>query len=166
MKSKDALEKVLIVGYGNPLRSDDALGLIAADRLSAIPAIESDSSIEIIKCHQLMPELAEKIANSSLVIFIDAAAASEGKIPGSLHIAEIQFDPHSSVTLGHHCTPAELISFSVALLGGSPKAMVVSLTAASFDFGETLTDAVQKGMPTLIKFITTQIGAFRQRDCV
>ena len=164
MKGDHGKAKVLIVGYGNPLRSDDAIGLVAADNLSAIPSIACDSSIEIIKCHQLMPELSEKIANSDFVIFIDAAAASQGDYPGSLNSFEIEFDPKSSVTLGHHCTPSELVSFSVALLGGRPKALAVSLTAASFDYGETLTEAVQGGISPLIEFITTQIREFRRSD--
>ena len=155
-------DAILIVGYGNPLRSDDSLGLIAADTLSALPELASDSAIEIRKSHQLMPELAEKIARSSLVIFMDASVASEENPPGSLRSSLIEFDPQSSITLGHHCTPAELISFSVALFGGNPKAILVSLAAASFDYGEKLSDSVRNALPSLIEFITEQVRSFRK----
>lgn len=154
-------DTILVVGYGNPLRSDDSLGLLAVDALTALPELASDSSIEIRKCHQLMPELAEKIARASLVIFIDACMASDENPPGSLHSSEIEFDLRSSITLGHHCTPAELVSFSAALFGGAPKALLVSLAAASFHYGESLSDPVQKGLPSLIDFVTMRIRKFR-----
>jgi len=153
---------ILIIGYGNPLRSDDGLGLVVAERLSTIPEIAGDDSIEITKSHQLMPELAETIARSALVLFIDAAVAAEGHTPGSMQSSVLESNSRSSVTLGHHCTPSELISFSAALFGGHPRALVVSLTAESFDYGDQLTPVVQEAIPSLIEFIRTQILTFRR----
>lgn len=69
--------KVLIVGYGNPLRRDDGVGWYAAQRLSHEL---SGEQAEVIACHQLMPELAERISQTDLVIFIDAAV---GTSPGA-----------------------------------------------------------------------------------
>lgn len=154
-------ETILIVGYGNPLRSDDSLGLVAADILSTVAELASDDLIEIRKCHQLMPELAERIARSALVIFIDACMASEGNPPGTLHTSAIGCNTQSSITLGHHSTPAELVSFSAALFGECPKAMLASLAAESFDFGETLSNPVRQGLPSLIDFVTMQVREFQ-----
>ena len=52
-------QKALIIGYGNTLRGDDAVGQAAAQALAGEAAI---AGAETIACHQLTPELAERIA--------------------------------------------------------------------------------------------------------
>ena len=76
--------KVLIIGYGNPLRSDDGFGWHAS-RLIARELAGHD--VEVITCHQLTPELAEPLSQCSQAVFIDADAEGE---PGEIHWREIQ----------------------------------------------------------------------------
>src|SRR4029079_16715395 len=64
--------RLLIIGYGNRLRGDDAAGYLAAESLRTL-LIAPD--IEILAVHQLTPELAEPIAVAGRVIFLDAAAS-------------------------------------------------------------------------------------------
>ncbi|MEO8391518.1 MAG: hydrogenase maturation protease [Chloroflexota bacterium] len=60
---------ILIIGYGNPLRSDDAIGQQIAqamkDRLNR-------SDVEVLLTYQLTPELIYSISEAQLVVFIDA----------------------------------------------------------------------------------------------
>lgn len=63
-----AAAPVWVVGYGNTLRGDDAAGVLAAE---AIEALDLDG-VEVLTCHQLTPEMAEKLATMQSVIFIDA----------------------------------------------------------------------------------------------
>jgi hydrogenase maturation protease len=75
------MARVLIVGYGNPLRGDDGLGWHAAEALrAALP------EAEILAVHQLTPELAEDASRAELVIFLDAA---ETGAPGEWRCREI-----------------------------------------------------------------------------
>ena len=53
------MPKVMLIGYGNPLRTDDAIGWRAAGELSA--QLTGDD-VEIVACHQLNPEMAEAVA--------------------------------------------------------------------------------------------------------
>ena len=72
--------RLLIVAYGNPLRSDDGVAWRAA---AALPETFLPEEAEIVTVHQLGPELAESASRSECVIFVDAASG-----PG--HPGEIQ----------------------------------------------------------------------------
>ncbi len=62
--------RVLIIAYGNPLRSDDGFGWHAAELLRP-KALELRA--DLLCVYQLTPELAAAISESDLLIFIDAA---------------------------------------------------------------------------------------------
>src|SRR5262245_1795360 len=59
---------VVVIGYGNDLRGDDAVGLRAAQAVAAwdMPGVCG------LAVHQLTPELAEILAGAALAIFVDA----------------------------------------------------------------------------------------------
>src|SRR5690242_12882091 len=61
--------QLLVIGYGNELRRDDGVGAKVACAVAEwhLPGIEA------IVCHQLTPELAERIASAAHVVFVDAA---------------------------------------------------------------------------------------------
>lgn len=61
---------ILIIGYGNNLRSDDGVGRYLAEIIEQqqLPLVKA------LSVHQLTPELVLEIADSQAVIFIDAIA--------------------------------------------------------------------------------------------
>src|ERR1700686_2681571 len=77
--NESAERRQLIIGIGNPLRSDDGLGWAVAEQLT----IEGDTGCDIQAVHQLTPELAQKMALASLVVLIDASREGE---PGELRV--------------------------------------------------------------------------------
>jgi hydrogenase maturation protease len=149
--------RALVIGYGNPLRGDDALGLRVADALAAIPEIAIDPFVRIETVHQLTPELAETIADAELVIFIDAAAASADVAPGTLRCEKIDPASQSIETLGHQLTPSQALAYASVLFGAKPKAFVASVTAASFNYGATLSPAVKEAIPSLLQWARERI---------
>ena len=56
--------RVIVIGYGNPLRGDDGVGLAAIERLESLAPRE----VELIFTQQLTPELAQSVATASLAI--------------------------------------------------------------------------------------------------
>ncbi|MEP7293735.1 MAG: hydrogenase maturation protease, partial [Chloroflexota bacterium] len=60
---------ILIIGYGNPLRSDDAIGQRIAEMMEKRLKLEA---VQVITAYQLTPELVEPIRDAQLVVFIDA----------------------------------------------------------------------------------------------
>src|SRR5262245_29107852 len=89
------VRRVLIIGYGNPLRADDGVGWQAARHLAELLR---DEPIEILALHQLTPELAEPISRADLIIFIDAS--NEGQ-PGSWKCERLEVNTTPGNSLAH-----------------------------------------------------------------
>ena len=138
------MSRVLIIAYGNPLRSDDGVAWQAAEELKRkLPS----SQAEIICAHQLTPELAEPISRSDAVIFLDASRNGE--------LGRVTCEPVSSRSADqhfwHHLTPDSLLALGARLFGATPRAFSVSLCGGSFDHGETLSPAVINSLPRLVE---------------
>mgnify|MGYP001557216124 CR=1 FL=1 len=91
--------RVIVVGYGSPIRGDDAIGPLVADRL--IDEIESDR-VTVYSRHILTAELVAEVADASLVIFLDAAA--EGS-PGEVRWRPVGPDPDATISMAHFLDP-------------------------------------------------------------
>jgi hydrogenase maturation protease len=137
---------ILIIGYGNPLRSDDGLGWHAARQLREMM---KEGDAEVLTCQQLTPELAEAASRASMVFFIDARRDGN---PGEISCFPVA-PQYSEVAFTHELSPTSLLGFSQALYGNSPPAFVVSVTGENFEHGEELTPRVAGSVPYLIALI-------------
>lgn len=138
----------LIIGYGNPLRGDDAVGQMAAERLRRMIA---DPELEILAVHQLTPELMEPISRAARVIFIDAAVGAE---PGA--IAERRIEATSgSRAFTHQAAPETLLAGAMALYGAAPEATMFTITGAGFELGARLSEAAEKALETVLSRIAS-----------
>ena len=138
---------VLIVGYGNPLRSDDGVGWHAARLLATDPRLDR---ARVLACHQLAPELAEDLSRASLVVLVDAAAEGD---PGSVSVRRIGSPPPTPITWSHHLTPETLAGLADALYGAVPPVVLVSVAGASFADGDGLSSAVQQALPEVVEVV-------------
>jgi hydrogenase maturation protease len=134
---------VLLIGYGNILRADDGIGYWIADALS------ERANVEILACHQLTPELAEPISRAEWVIFVDAC---QGEQPGRASY-DWEIAAGDSGAFTHNASPAGLLRDARALYSGSPKAVVVTIDAACFDYTDALSPAMQAALPGLVNDI-------------
>jgi hydrogenase maturation protease len=136
---------ILIIGYGNPLRGDDALGQVAAEHLAR--RFADDKSIHVQSVHQLTPELSEKLAVYDRVIFIDAR---HSKPAGELYVEEVQpasaSDTHS---FSHYVTPAELLLLANKLYDSAPYMLLTGISGDRFDVGQPLSAPVRQAVPQL-----------------
>jgi len=134
------------------LRSDDGLAWRAADELrSSSPPDE----IEIVKVHQLAPELAEDVSRAAQVIFVDAAATGK---PGTVECDRVlasAAEPGSS----HSFTPAALLQLAATLYGVAPLAFLVSVAGKCFEHSELLSAEVEQTLPRLVARIRELILA-------
>ena len=110
-----AAGRVLVIGYGNTLRGDDAFGPIVADRLRT--AADSERVL-ILTCHQLTPELASDIAACEHVIFIDASIASPA---GELVCRDLTAGEAAAGPLIHSLGPEQLLSLARLVYGRAPR---------------------------------------------
>jgi hydrogenase maturation protease len=145
---------VLIIGYGNPLRGDDGLGLAAAAALTQLLADRPD--VQVITVHQLTPDLAELIAGYATVIMLDAHA---GETPGELVVTRIAPVAGRSQPFSHYLSPAELLTVTEALYDRRPAVWLAGLTGSSFEVGHSLSEPVRQALPGLVSRVLDLVAA-------
>jgi hydrogenase maturation protease len=134
----------VVIGYGNPLRGDDALGWIAVEELERTPL----RGVETLAVHQLTPELAETISRARLVVFIDAAVDLR---PGELASRELVPRAARPGAFTHEFTPETLLAMAADLYNARPHGFLISLGVGSTELGNGLSAELRSGMPALLK---------------
>ena len=134
---------IRIIGLGNELRGDDAVGLQIARRLRQTVG----NCTEVIEAEMAGVDLIELMKGARVVILIDAARS--GKKPGMIHRLDasespigMRMFPHSSHALG--------ISDAVELaraMGDLPaKVIVYGIEAGDTEAGQALSLPVTKAL--------------------
>jgi hydrogenase maturation protease len=134
--------EILVVGYGNGLRSDDGVGRHIAEQLFDDPGVKG---ARVLACHQLTPELAVDVSTASLVVLVDARI--EGGPPGTVHVERLEAGRRARAASSHGFDPAELIDLTGRLYGPPPPVVLVTVTAGSTEVGDTLSPAVAAAVP-------------------
>jgi hydrogenase maturation protease len=135
---------VLIVGYGNSLRTDDGLGWHAAQRLAEDPRFVDAA---VLQRHQLTPELALDVSAAALVILLDV---DSGLAPGEIAVQQIDRADRAAPSWSHHLSPAALVSLSHELYGRAADVYVVSCGAQSLEVGDGLSPVAEAALPTML----------------
>jgi hydrogenase maturation protease len=144
---------ILIIGYGNPLRGDDAIGQKIAHMME-----ERLQGIQVITAYQLTPELAEVISQAQFVIFIDAGV---GKTPGTLSQEVVKIGTDAGA-FTHNVTPETLLSAAETLYGATTAGLLISIAGASLDYGVELSPQIDRILPELADRVEEIIKIFRQ----
>lgn len=137
--------RLLVIGYGNPLRGDDGLGMVVALHLQQTIV---NNAVEILAEHQIFPEMAALIWQAEKVIFIDACV--EG-IPGEWRRQRVL--PATDMPLGaliHQFELSQFLAFTQKLYGTCPPVDLITVTGKSFAFEERLSTEVQAALPAVI----------------
>jgi hydrogenase maturation protease len=141
----------LVIGYGNPLRADDGLGWIVAQRLRSVLAGDpSRADVVVLAVHQLTPELAEPISRARLVVFVDARERGH---PGRIDWRTVSPTGGESLTFSHDVDPQSLVQMARLLYGSSPTAVVVSVDGENFGYGTDLSPVVQAALPDVVQCV-------------
>jgi len=143
------MARLLILGYGDPLRGDDGVGWHAAHRLLERSA---ELNADVMSCHQLTPELAEAVSRAERVIFIDARV---GPTPGTVEVIEVFAGAPALSTFSHHLDPATLVALAQGLYGRTPEAWILTVTGESFADTDQLSASVQSSLPELTRQVET-----------
>lgn len=131
---------LLVIGYGSPLRGDDAAGLVLAEEL------DGDEGLTCVAVHQLTPDLAARIAGAGEVVFVDAVAREEPDLlPGDFLVSPASTGLRASV-LSHGSTPEALLELAGHLYGHRPPATVIGIPAVAFDLGASLSRMARAGI--------------------
>jgi hydrogenase maturation protease len=145
-----------VIGYGNDLRGDDAVGPFAATVVAAwdMPGVQA------LAVHQLMPELAEALAVANLVIFVDACAPAP--LAGEEFVSVRPIEPAAvDSAIGHTGDPCALLALTKALYGRCPVAWSIIVPARNFAFGADLSPDAERGLAAALQQIRDLIASSR-----
>ena len=145
----------VVIGYGNDLRGDDGVGPRVAELVDelALPGVRA------IAARQLTPELAARLAGSSLALFVDACRLAAEPVDGAA-VQVSQIAPAAdSAALGHTSDPRALLTLSLTLYGYAPPAWLISVPALTFDLGAPLSPIAEQGALAAVR----QIGELLTR---
>ena len=136
------LAPVLVLGWGNLSRGDDALGpLCVAALRDTLPAHLIDQ-VEFLEDYQLQIEFALDLVGRERILFVDASLNCAK--PFEVHTALPRRD--SSIS-SHALSPEALLQVFVDLQGHAPApAKVLAIRGESFGLGEPMTAAAQANL--------------------
>jgi hydrogenase maturation protease len=129
--------RILVIGYGNPLRADDGAGGAVAERLAA--GID-DRRVTIVDAHQLMPEHVTLVSGADRVVFVDASCEVAA---GAFRCAPIEPAGEIDQPLGHQMRPEALLAWADSLYGARPQACLYAIGVGSLEFGFGLTEPIE-----------------------
>lgn len=147
---------VLVVGYGNALRTDDGLGWHVAERLADDPRL---AAATVLRRHQLTPELALDISEATLLVLVDA---SHGPPAGTISVERLEprgDTASSGTTWSHHLTPTTLVELARELYGRAPDVFVVGCGVASVEMGDELSTEVREALPRVVDAVAELVSA-------
>lgn len=111
---------IVVVGYGNALRGDDGVGVMAAELIAALKL----SDVEVETGVQLLPELAAAVAKAKAVVFIDATVAGTNCVLMRALPRAVFSD-----WTDHLGGPAALLALTQAVFGVCPRAWTLEIPA-------------------------------------
>lgn len=140
---------ILVIGFGNPLRSDDAAGPRAAEAVAAwgLP------NVRALDVRQLHPELAEPLSAARLAIFVDARLAADGDRVRVRPVEPAGSDPAP----GHVSDPCSLLALAHAAFGSHPRAWLVTVPATDLALGEGLSPTAERALAAALGTIASLI---------
>lgn len=128
---------ILLIGYGNTLRSDDGAGPRVAEAVAALNL----PGVEVLVRDLLTPELADPIAKARLVVFVDAAVDAP---------REVQWRPllpaDSCQIMAHAADPRTLLALARDVFGHAPPAWWLTIPIETIAIGESLSPFAQDGL--------------------
>jgi hydrogenase maturation protease len=133
----------LILACGNTLRGDDGIGPWLAEW--AEEKFREDTRIRVIARQQWTPDLAEDVAQSDSVLFIDCSIEAA---PGSVSIVEVHPSAPTQGFATHQLGATEILALARELYHSVPhNAVIFTVGAGSTELGEVFSDIVLDAVP-------------------
>lgn len=138
---------VLLIGYGNPLRRDDGIGRVVAERFETRP------DVRVLTCHQLTPELTDELMRCERAVFVDATLSGSAAV----RLVSPTANPASP---GHVGDPAWLLGLSKAVYGRYPEAWLVTVPVEDVGFGEGLSVDGERMVEVAVRLVEQLIRSW------
>ena len=146
--TNSSTEKILIIGVGNTLRSDDGIGAYICSQMDALHL--PDVTMRIL--HQLHIELIEDLWQYDSVIIADAAVTVKDVefIPLQIHETQV-------LSSSHHLNANMLGALAQKIHGKNIPIFLCSVGGENFEMGETLSVKAMMNADNAVKLINAWI---------
>ena len=130
--------RILIYGYGNPGRQDDAVGIVLVDELEAWAGSRGLTDLTFDRDYQLNVEDSWKAARHDAVVFVDASRdQAEGFLFRPIQPAlRVAFSTHAM-------SPESVLALSRDLYGARPAAHLLTVRGYSWEPNAAMTEGAR-----------------------
>lgn len=153
--------KVLVYGYGNPGRRDDALGNEMVIKIREWIEEHKIKNVEVDSNYQLNVEDAEKISSKDVVVFVDAIQDEKIHEYKFTHLepsaAKQEFTMHA-------VSPEYVLHVCENLFEKKPKACLLAIRGYEWELKEGLSDNAKLNLEQAFQFLTRKLEAYIDTD--
>lgn len=150
---------LLVFGYGNPSRGDDALGPALIQRLADLRAEGSPAErsllqgVELLTDFQLQPEHALDLAGREAVFLVDADASLDAP-----HRLEPILSAQTPSYTTHEMSPGALLwVYGRIGLGQPPPSYLLRIRGFHFALGDPLSPSARHNLDLAVAFLVNRL---------
>jgi len=146
--------KIMVMGVGNILLSDEGLGVRFLDELTKMPLPEN---VELLEGGTAGLELVHLVQEVDFLIIVDAVNAKAE--PGALfrfHPDDIQVFPEKYEVSFHQIGIVEVLTMA-NVLGKAPQTLIFGVQPKSLAWGMDISPEIEALFPRLAEFVLREI---------
>jgi len=148
--------KTLIVGLGNPILSDDGIGIRVAQAVADTKRV-TDSNVEFVEASLGGLALAERLQGYDRVILVDAIQTCGGK-PGAVYRLSLDDVPTRHADSIHDASLKTALEVFRHHGGHIPSQItIIALEAVNLLNFETLTPEVEAAIPSAVEAVLAEL---------
>jgi len=140
--------KILIIGYGNPGRQDDGIGVLLVDELHRWADEKQLDFVFTDANYQLNLEDAATISDFELVIFADASREDIS----DFKLVELEPSPEVNFTM-HSVSPAFILHLCEQIFHRRPEAFLLHIKGNAWEFMAEPTDGALGNLQRALDYI-------------
>ncbi len=148
------MERILLIGYGNPARGDDGLGPAIAEEVEKL----SIKGLTVDADYQLTVEDAASVADHEAVIFVDAS------VSGDEPFSFTRVNPRRQESFSSHSvSPESVLGLAEELFQAKSEAYMLAVRGYSFEmFDEKMTAKAVENKREAVRFLQSilESGSF------
>lgn len=138
--------RVLVIGYGNPGRCDDGLGMLLAERIEALQI----PGVTVQTRYQLNVEDADDVAKHPVVVFLDACLCA----PPPYFFRELEARAGTLEFTTHSLAPEGVLGLAHEVFGAPTKGYAVAVRGYDFhDVGEKISKEAEVNLEEALAFL-------------
>jgi len=145
------MARIVVAGYGNPLRGDDGVGWRVAEAV----AEKWGARVCVLMGQQPTPEWAPVLAAADVAFLVDATHEA---VPG-LCVRRLEPFAGGGLADGHTFGPGHVLGLAAALYGHVPESYLLLLPAEHFDFGAELSPKTARAAERALRFLDRRLRA-------